>query len=102
MKDNLLVGFFLLALFCSLEIQALPVHGYPRIMGVNISRPSFYDDISYQKAMSKTDVLIMGFWPKWKEYKYGKDGMANVAVATAQWECTPLLLSTNKTVKLKY
>jgi len=70
--------FFSFLWLYSVASEAAPTHSYPRVMGVNIGAPAFYDDASYQEMMSKTDVLIMGFWPKWKEYRYGRKGMLNV------------------------
>ena len=46
-------------------------HGYPRIMGMNIARPAYYDTPEYQKALSKPDIIILGFWEGWgKNKKY--------------------------------
>lgn len=42
-------------------------HGYPRIMGMNTSRPSSYHTSNYQNALSKPDIVILGFFEGWSK-----------------------------------
>lgn len=51
---------------------------YPKIMSMNIGNPTNYEDEQYRSAMSRADVLILNFWPQWKEYKFGVNGMRQV------------------------
>ena len=44
-------------------------HSYPRIMGMNIARPAFYGTPEYQSALSKPDIVILGFWEGWGNTK---------------------------------
>lgn len=48
---------------------AVEDHGYPRIMGMNIARPAYYDTLEYQQALSKPDIVILGFWEGWSKSK---------------------------------
>lgn len=47
--------------------------GFPRIMGMNIGAKN-YDDANYLEALSRPDVVILGFYPGWR----GKDGKASM------------------------
>lgn len=38
---------------------------YPRVMGMNIGA-KHYDDPAYQAALSRLDVVILGFYPGWQ------------------------------------
>ena len=48
---------------------------YPRIMGVAIAGPLKYDEPDRIKRYSKVDVLILNFWPRWKDERYGAYGI---------------------------
>jgi hypothetical protein len=38
---------------------------FPRLMGMNIGAKN-YDDASYQKELSRLDVVILGFYKGWR------------------------------------
>lgn len=42
-------------------------HDYPRIMAIAIGIPVKYDQPAVQKDLARADVVILGFWPYWKE-----------------------------------
>ena len=52
-------------------VRATVEPGYPRIMGMNIGDPVRYDDPAYQRELARVDVLVLNFWPKWKEWRNG-------------------------------
>jgi hypothetical protein len=54
--------------------------GYPKIMGMNIGNPGNYDDPNYRKQLSRNDVVVLNFWPNWKDYKYGPNAIRNIVV----------------------
>ncbi|HBA67255.1 MAG TPA: hypothetical protein DCZ48_13960 [Methylococcaceae bacterium] len=54
---------------------------FPKIMGMNIGRPISYDNFSYIQEMGKVDVLVMNFWPRWKDYKYGQNSIRSIVSA---------------------
>jgi hypothetical protein len=49
-------------------------------MAMAIKSPTSYEDLKYQQVLSKADVLILNFWPGWKEHKFGKEAMRNVVM----------------------
>ena len=51
---------------------------YPKIMAMNIGNSVNYSDPKYQTEMSKADALVLVFWPKWGEYKYGPMAVSGV------------------------
>lgn len=51
---------------------------YPKIMAMNIGNSINYPDLKYQSEMSKADALVLAFWPKWGEYKYGPSAVNNL------------------------
>jgi len=52
--------------------------GSPKLMGVYIGGPDHYDEAGYQKQLSRFDVLVLNFWPEWKEWKYGPTATRDV------------------------
>lgn len=53
---------------------------FPRLMGMNIGAKN-YDDIFYQKRLSRMDVVILGFYPGWKKsYDWGGSSGIRAAV----------------------
>jgi len=46
--------------------------GFPRIMAIAIGIPAYYDRPATQQNLSKADVLIMQFWPGWRQETYGR------------------------------
>lgn len=58
-----LVAAFLFAL----SNIAFAQHDYPRTMAIAIGIPIKYDDPTVQKNLSRADILVLGFWPHWKE-----------------------------------
>lgn len=53
----------------SVAAAGLDQHSYPRIMGMNISRPSYYDTPEYQEQLSKPAIVILGFYEGWGKGK---------------------------------
>ena len=53
----------------SVAAAGLDQHSYPRIMGMNISRPSHYDTQDYQAQLSKPAIMILGFYEGWGKSK---------------------------------
>ena len=49
----------------SVVAAGLDQHSYPRIIGMNISRPSYYDTLEYQVQLSKPAIVILGFYEGW-------------------------------------
>jgi len=64
-------------------------HGYPRIMSVNIGRPTYYDTPEYQAALSKPHIVILGFWEGWGK---SKKNMSERDVVRRLKELNPKLL----------
>ncbi len=62
-------SLFILLWTIDLNAAGLEQHGFPRIMGMNIARPAFYDTADYQKSLSKPDIVILGFWEGWGKSK---------------------------------
>jgi len=54
--------------------MAAVVPGYPRLMAMNIGDPAFYGEPEYQAKLAKYDVVVLNFWPKWMEWKFGPSG----------------------------
>src|ERR1043165_877926 len=65
-----------------LAAQAVDKRSFPRIMGMNIGAKN-YDDPKYLDALSRPDVVILGFYPGWRG-KDGKASMENVVQAIKQ------------------
>ena len=66
-RSIMVVGFSLLCLLSSddLKAHAAGETSYPRIMGMNIGKKN-YDDPKYSDALSRLNVVILGFYPGWK------------------------------------
>lgn len=69
MRNNLL-AVILMAAAASLDLTnavaaGFEQHSYPRIMGMNIARPAYYNTPEYQTQLSKPDIVILGFWEGW-------------------------------------
>ena len=63
-----------------LAVQHVYAHSdqYPKVMAMNIGNSVSYGDAKYQAEMARADALILVFWPKWGEYKYGPLAVSNV------------------------
>lgn len=55
-----------------------PPVAFPRVMGMQIGGPAQYDDPAYRRDLARFDVLVLNFWPQWKEWKYGHHAMHDV------------------------
>lgn len=64
-------------------------HRYPRIMGMNISRPSAYDTLEYQAQLSKPAIVILGFYEGWGK---GKKGVSEKDLVSNLKKANPTLL----------
>jgi Hypothetical glycosyl hydrolase family 15 len=69
------LGISILCLLIAGELAALAAGkaSFPRIMSMNIGAKN-YDDVEYLDALSRPDVVILGFYPGWR----GKDGKASM------------------------
>lgn len=72
---KLLTAIALLAL----SSLVLAEHGYPRTLAIAIGIPVQYDNPELQKSFSKADIVVLGFWPHWKENE--NKSMRNVVQA---------------------
>lgn len=51
------------------------VGSFPRLFGMNIGGPKYYDDPDKQLAFSKHDILILGFYRGWEQDGKGSRSM---------------------------
>lgn len=51
---------------------------FPRLFGMQIGGPARYDHPAYQQDLARFDVLVLNFWPEWKQWKYGPEAMTGV------------------------
>lgn len=58
---------FFVAIFVFTSAPALAGPDFPRLGGYLIGSPQNYDDPSYQAAISKLDVAVIGTWPGWRK-----------------------------------
>lgn len=56
----------------------VPQAAFPRVMGMQIGGPAHYDNAAYREDIARFDVVVLNFWPHWKEWKHGRGAMHDV------------------------
>lgn len=79
----------------SVAAAGLDQHSYPRIMGMNIAGPSYYDTPEYQRQLSKPAIVILGFYEGWGK---GRKGTSERDVVLSLKRENPTLLIGQYTV----
>lgn len=80
------ICFIFVSFIDSISFAGLPTNSsFPRIFGMNIGRPNNYDASGKIRNMSKCDILVLNFWPRWKDYKYGKNSIRSFVAAVKDY-----------------